>query len=645
MSKTKILKKPSKAKSIFLGFLVALFALLAAGMITAALLLNIWLRDLPELGDLTKYTETGISTIYASDKKTVLAEISYENRIEVSKDEISQYAKDALVAIEDERFYEHGAIDPIAMARAVVSTLSGTRQGASTLTQQLARNTVLLDEMDDATLERKAREAYIAFEIENRYSKDEILTLYLNVVNFSNADYGIEAAAQDYFGVSAKDLSLAQAAFLVAIPNSPATYNPRTNFDGVVARQHLVLKKMLELGFIEQEQYDEAMNEELVVSPDTIFTDKVSPDAPYFVDYVKSLLSTDTKYNLRSSKGGNKIYTTLDIDGQKAAVSAIEEVMEDMDLDASLTAIEPQTGYIVAMVGGRNYAENNFNLSTQMSRQPGSTFKPFTLIAAMQEGIDPSTTYDATSPAEITDSWTVNNAEGDGYGRMSISKATTNSVNTVYARLAHDIGAQPIIDTAHALGIKSNLTNDETITLGTSGVNTLEMASAYATIASEGVYREPIAITKIEDDAGNTVYEIDDEDTQGTQVISPAIAAKATEIMETVITSGTGRAARLDNGQVAAGKTGTSEHGRDLWFCAFTPNISCAVWTGYRDETPTKLYGGSTSVPIWKKYVEAVMGDSKPEDFDMADTDELVFPATNPDAYYDMYYEQYREAQ
>lgn len=623
-------KKHKHAKrNILLTFLAVIAALVAAALITAAVASTMWLRDIPQMDDLSQYSRSGITTIYASDGQTKLATITYENRIEVSADEISQYAKDAIVAVEDERFYEHGALDPIGIARAVVSTAKGSTQGASTITQQLARNTVLRDEMSDRTLERKVREAYVALALESKYSKDDILAAYLNIVNFSNSNYGIEAASRDYFGIPASDLSLAQAAMLVGIPNSPSQYNPRENMDAVKQRQKHVLSRMLANEMITQEEYDVALAEEIVLSDPIERNDTVSSIAPYFVDYVKTLLTDDMQYNVQDGIGGCSIYTTLDVKAQDAATTAIEDVLKTSDLDASLTAVDPENGYILAMVGGRNYEENNFNLSTQMNRQPGSTFKPFTLIAAMNQGISPLTRYDSTSPAKITDEWTVNNSEGHGSGMMTLTAATTSSVNTVYARLAHEIGAQAIVDTAHEMGIKSNLLADETITLGTSGVNTLEMASAYATIADGGVFHEPIAITKIEDDRGTAIYDVSEAQLEGDRVMSEDIAYKATEVMETVITSGTGRGAKLANGQEAAGKTGTSEHGRDLWFVGFTPQVSCAIWTGYREEKETSLYGGTTSTPIWKKFMDAYLKGTEKKSFTDPDDDKLMFTTGN----------------
>lgn len=617
-------KKRSKV-NILLTFIAVILGLIAVSLVSAAIASTLWLRDIPQMDDLSQYSRSGITTIYASDNKTKLATITYENRIEVEADEISQYAKDAIVAVEDERFYEHGALDPVGIARAVIATAQGNTQGASTITQQLARNTILRDEMSDKTLERKVREAYVAMSLESKYSKDDILAAYLNIVNFSNSNYGIEAASRDYFGIPASELSLAQAAMLVGIPNSPSQYDPRVDMDAVKQRQKHVLSRMLANGMITQEEYDEALAEEIVLSDPMVRNDTVSSIAPYFVDYVKTLLTDDMKYNVQDGVGGCSIYTSLDVKAQNAANAAVTEVLTDSDLDGSLTAVDPENGYILAMVGGRDYEENNFNLSTQMNRQPGSTFKPFTLIAAMNQGISPTTKYDSTSPAKITEEWTVNNAEGHGSGMMTITAATTSSVNTVYAHLAHEIGAQAIVDTAHEMGIKSNLTADETITLGTSGVNTLEMASAYATIADGGVFHEPVAITKIEDDRGATIYEASEDQLEGDRVMAEDIAYKATEVMETVITSGTGRGAKLANGQQAAGKTGTSEHGRDLWFVGFTPQISCAVWTGYREEQETSLYGGTTSTPIWKKFMDAYLKGTKTEDFTDPDESKLLF--------------------
>lgn len=614
---------PSPVKRIILIILTIITAFIAAGLIGCAILSNIWLQNLPDYKSLDHYAQTGTTTIYANDGETVLGRINLINRIKVESNAIDQKAKDAIVAVEDERFYEHGAIDIQSIARAVFANLTGKTQGGSTLTQQLVRNTILLDEMADRTLARKVREMYLAMKIEQENSKDDILTTYMNVVNFGDGNYSIEAASQNYFGHSANELSLGEASLLAGIPNSPNQYNPRENYEGAIARQQVVLQRMLANNFITQQDYDDAIaNPPLIIEKKS--NDQVEQIAPYFVDYIKQLLKNDPTYNIgQEGMNGYNIYTTLDVKDQQAANESVESVLKNKDLDGSLCAIDPKTGYVLAMVGGRDYETNKFNLATQMSRQAGSTFKPFTLIAAMQLGMSPKTRVGGESPAEITKEWSVKNSGNSNYGTIDLYSATASSVNTVYAKVAHEIGAQAIIDTAHALGIKSDLTNHEAITLGTEGVNTLEMASAYATIAAGGIYREPIAITKIATTEGEEVFEA--EVSEGVQVISPEIAYLATDVMRGVIEGGTASKARLANGQAAAGKTGTTDYGADLWMCGYTPQLSCAVWTGTRDNSPTPLFGGTTSTPIWKKFMDVALKDEKVVKFEEIDTKNIVW--------------------
>ena len=601
------------------GIVLAVFAVCVLGV---GLLCASWLRDLPDYSNIDLYAKSGYSTIYASDRSTVLGQITLETRVEVARNEVSDYVVTGTVDTEDERFYSHNGVDLMGIARALVNNVTGgSREGASTITQQLVRNTVLLDEMNSITIERKVREMYIALKVEQQYTKDQILMMYINVINYGDGNYGIETAAQDYFGCSAAELSLAQSAMLIAIPQSPTANNPRNDYERNLERAHLVLNRMLTHGDISQEEYDAAMAERPKLAKANKEKDKGynANLAPYFVDYVKQLLQTD-EFNISElAQGGLNIYTTLDAAAQTAANEAVANGIGDYDegFDCSLTSIDPDTGNIIAMVGGKDYSESQFNLATQMSRQAGSSFKPFALVAAMEQGVDPDTYIDSSSPAQITPTWTVSNSEGEGRGNMSLRSATTYSVNTVYARLAHGIGADCSVDAAHRLGIKSELLPYESICLGAQGVNTLEMASAYATLAAGGVYRAPTAILEVVNVKGETVYSA--QPAIGEQRISPAIAQEATKILETVIQSGTGTAASLWCGQVAAGKTGTSENGRDLWFCGFTPQLATAVWAGYREEQPTGYYGGSTCAPIWRAYTDAVLADAVYEEFPTTD--------------------------
>ena len=591
---------------------------------------NSWLADLPAYDDLPSYAESGITTVYASDSKTVLAELRLENRIAVDEDDISPYVLEGTVATEDERFYDHTGIDPEGIMRAIFVNLSsgGNSEGASTITQQLVRNTILLDEMNDISFKRKIREMYLALKVEETYSKDDILTMYLNVINYGDGCYGIETASQNYFGKSAKDLNLSQAAMLIGIPQSPTANNPRTHYKRALERRALVLRRMLANGYITQEQYDKVIDKKPKLAKKKDQQDShASSLAPYFVDYIKQLLDNSAEFSQEQvSKGGLSVYTTLDVDCQKAANQAVEDGVgdEDSDFDSSLVSIDPSTGNIVAMVGGKDYKSSQFNLATQMSRQAGSSFKTFALLAALQAGVDPDNTYiNADSPALVGKNWEVNNSEGDGSGEMSLTEATTHSVNTVYARLIHGLGAQTLVDMAKACGITSDLQAYDSLVLGAQGVNVLEMASAYSTIASGGIYHEPVAITMITDPNGNPIYTHQYD--QGTRVISQQIANKATEILETVVEYGTGTRASLESiGQQAAGKTGTSQLGRDLWFCGFTPQYATAVWAGYHQETETGRYGGSTAGPIWQEYMLDVLEDEEPIDFDTED-DEVQY--------------------
>ncbi len=636
-------KRSRHSQGHAIGFLVifgAIAGAVACFCIAIVALCASWLGDLPDYEDIDLYAQSGITTIYANDRETVLATVYLENRKEVGADEISPYVFDGTVATEDERFYSHSGIDLIGLVRATIVDLTGTgSEGASTISQQLVRNTVLLDEMSDRSVKRKIREMYIAAQVEKDYSKDDILLMYLNIINYGDNCYGIETAAEDYFDTDAADLTLAQAALLVGIPQSPTANNPRTNYDNAIERQHLVLSRMLSNGYITESEYEEALAEPIVLAKKKDRDDGTSNLAPYFVDYVKQILSSDQFSASEVSKGGLSVYTTLDVSDQKAAKKAIKENLQYSELDCSLTSIDPDTGYIVAMVGGRNYDEDEFNLATQMARQAGSSFKTFTLLAAIDMGINPDSTYiNSDSPAYITDKWTVNNSEGGGYGNISLTSATTSSVNTVYARLAHTIGAEPIIDMARNCGITSDLDAYESITLGTSGVCTLEMASAYATIAAGGIYHTPTAVTEIVDSRGETTFYYEPDD--GERVIKAAVAQKATEILETVVTSGTGTAAQLYNGQVAAGKTGTSEGGRDLWFCGITPQLSTAIWAGYRAERETGTYGGTVCAPIWHDYMTTVLEGQETREFPTTDKEvEYTYDWTFTDGGYSSEYD------
>jgi 1A family penicillin-binding protein len=610
--------KTHGALFVVLSILLGLVVVCGAGVVGMIKLCDSWLTDLPDYTDASAYVVAVPSKVYSADG-VLLAEFASENRDPTTIDQVSSYVLEGTVDTEDIRFYSHNGIDIQGIGRAVIAQLEGNSEGASTITQQLVRNTLLLDEMTDLTLKRKVREAYLALQVEKIYSKDDILTMYLNTINYGDGAYGIEAAAEHYFSKSAADLTLAEAATLIGIPQSPTSLNPVYYPNATKARRNVVLARMLSAGDITQEEYDEAVAEPLTLNLSTTTSNGVY-FAPYFVAYVKTLLEenfTDTQI----LEGGLTVYTTLDTSDQTAAEQACTDGLEDQKsgLEYSLTSIDPSNGHIVAMVGGQDYSTSQFNLATQMSRQAGSSFKTFTLIAALQAGVSPNTYINANSPAVIG-TWTVNNMEGEASGDVTLKYATWTSINTVYARLIDAIGASSVVSTAHAMGITSDLVSYDSITLGTSGVNTLEMASAYATIAAGGVYRAPVAITSVVDSSGTVLYQ---NQTTDVQAITPEVAYAATQVLEGVITEGTSTSAKLSSGQIAAGKSGTSEENRDNWFVGYTPQLSTAVWLGYSTETTIYYdgvygYGGTTCGPVWKQYMTAALANDAIEPFTTA---------------------------
>lgn len=597
-----------------LFILCALFALVVVGGIAVYTAAESWLEDLPDYADSSAYNYSQKTRVYASDGTTLLAEFYVENREPVSSlDDISEFVRNGTVATEDVRFYEHSGVDLLGIGRALANNLfGGSTEGASTLTQQFVRNTVLADEASEQTIKRKVREAYIALKLEEMYSKDDILLMYLNTVNYGSGAYGIEAAAKKYFSVSASDLTLAQAALLVGIPQSPTYNNPINYPDNALSRRNTVLNRMLTNGYITQEQYDEAVNEPLGLNVSEDESDDGIYAYPYFTSYVRQTLLEDYS-EAEVFKGGLTVYTTLDVTAQEAAEAACAEKEEavDDDLEVALVAVDPDTGFIKALVGGKDYNENEYNLATQSTRQPGSAFKTFTLAAAIENGIDPSTYVNCSSPITL-DNWTVENYDGASYGTRSIESAFAISANTGFARLCVMLGPDKVAEMATRLGIETDLETVPSITLGSQGVTVREMAGAYATIASGGIKRDAVAIEKIVDSDGDIIFQAD---TTGTRVISEEVAHATEKVMEGVVTNGTGTAAALSSGQTVAGKTGTSQNWRDSWFCGITPQYSVAIWLGAREERQMSSSYSATSV--FSSFLNQLISKSDTEKFVM----------------------------
>ena len=622
-------QRQSRTHALAWALLLALFAVgLGAWAGTAGMLRLIdgWTQDVPEL-ETDAFSFAQESVMYAADGTTLLARFQLEKRDPVTIDQISDYVLHGTVDTEDVRFYEHNGADLVGIARAVVNNLAGgSLEGASTITQQLVRNTILSQEANDITLERKAREIELAVELEKSYSKDEILVMYLNTINYGDGCYGIEAAAQNYFQVSAADLTLAQAATLVGIPQSPEYLNPKTNPDQCLARRNLVLDRMLQAGHISQEEHDAAAAEPLGLNP--------APDAPadgiyaypHFTSYVRDeLLREDNPYGCSYAdlfEGGLTIYTTLDPTLQNQAEAARDAQLARMssDLDAALVAVDPSNGHVLAMVGGKDYSSSQagqVNLATGSGgsgRQAGSAFKTFTLTAAIEAGIDPSTLIDCTSPMTIgADNTRIENFGNIDYGIRSIRRATAVSSNTGYIRLIQEVGAQNVADLAHEMGIASDLSAVPTLTLGTSSVTPLEMASAYATLASGGVRHDAVVVTRIVNSAGETVYEAPDS---STRVLEEDVAGAVTDVLRTVFetSEGTAYGAGPSNGQPVAGKTGTSDNFVDHWLVGYSPTLSCATWIGNPAgsiETPASLDCNA----LWQDFMSRALAGTAVQQF------------------------------
>ena len=622
-------QRQSRTHALAWALLLALFAVgLGAWAGTAGMLrlIDSWTQDVPEL-ETDAFSFAQESVMYAADGTTLLARFQLEKRDPVTIDQISDYVLHGTVDTEDVRFYEHNGADLVGIARAVVNNLAGgSLEGASTITQQLVRNTILSQEANDITLERKAREIELAVELEKSYSKDEILVMYLNTINYGDGCYGIEAAAQNYFQVSAADLTLAQAATLVGIPQSPEYLNPKTNPDQCLARRNLVLDRMLQAGHISQEEHDAAAAEPLGLNP--------APDAPadgiyaypHFTSYVRDeLLREDNPYGCSYAdlfEGGLTIYTTLDPTLQNEAEAARDAQLARMssDLDAALVAVDPSNGHVLAMVGGKDYSSTQagqVNLATGSGgsgRQAGSSFKTFTLTAAIKAGIDPSTLIDCTSPMTIgADNTRIENFGNIDYGIRSIRRATAVSSNTGYIRLIQEVGAQNVADLAHEMGITSDLSAVPTLTLGTSSVTPLEMASAYATLASGGVRHDAVVVTRIVNSAGETVYEAPDS---STRVLEEDVAGAVTDVLRTVFetSEGTAYGAGPSNGQPVAGKTGTSDNFVDHWLVGYSPTLSCATWIGNPAgsiETPASLDCNA----LWQDFMSRALAGTAVQQF------------------------------
>lgn len=593
-------------------------------------------QDLPDLEARAQYDAAENSVVYASDGTPLTTLTGNEQRILVESDEIAPSVKQAVVAIEDERFYEHRGIDYLGIARALQQDiLSGsTVQGASTITQQFVKNA--LEAQGDRTVLQKLREAAIAYQIERRWSKDKILTNYLNNIYFGNGAYGIETAARVYFGSAhpgcgdpdnrcAAVLTPVESAMLAALISSPTAYDPITNPVDAQAQRNVVLEKMRDQGVLEVSDEDfQAMLDTPVPTKKDIQPPTQDSKAPYFTDWLRQQVVD--KYGPGQAFGGGlKIRSTLDYGLQQAAEQAVSDNLAGLGPTAAVVAIDNGSGEVLAMVGGQDFDSSPFNLATNGQRQPGSSFKPFTLVTALREGHSPDETFESAPQAlpfkatirkngkekQVTDYFRVNNYDDNYMGTASIATATTYSDNSVYAQLGLEVGINDVVKTAHEMGITSRLDDNPAIILGglKHGVTPLEMAYAYNTLAnggarisgteaSQGNGKGPVAIEKVTDQDDKLVPDnlggSGENEKTSEQVIDPSVAQTATDILHTVVTSGTGERAQAGDDYIW-GKTGTTDNNADAWFVGANEDITVAIWVGYPDgATPmeTEFAGG-----------------------------------------------------
>jgi penicillin-binding protein 1A len=580
------------------------------------------------LGSLKPIRIGQTSFLYAADGSLLGSIPAQRHRQPVPLRSVSHWMRKATVAVEDRRFFTHGGVDYEGIARAFWrdATAGKVVQGGSTLTQQLVRN--LYIGHGGRTLGRKIREACLAIKLARKWPKTRILESWLNNVYFGSSAYGVEAASQIYFSKHASQLSLKEAALVAGLPQAPSLYDPLLDPKAAIERRDVVLKAMLDTGYINDYQYRTVVRDrDPHLHPGSLYS---TIRESYFFNYVlDQLVAVYGASTVR--EGGLDVYTTIDPRLQRIAERAIQDTLDQRNDPASaLVAVDPRNGAIRAMnavIPGRK--GNQFNLAVQARRQPGSTFKTFVLTTAVADGINPATSYYVSAPFEYQPNpripaWNVSTYDHSYAGWISIEHATLRSDNTVYAQLTIDVGPSNVAGMAHRLGIQSPLPPVPSIGLGTVGVSPLEMASAYATLSAGGIYSRPMAITRVILPGGKA------DKTSGwgraarKRVLSEGVAYVVTKILEENVLYGTGTAAYF--GRPAAGKTGTTDDHADAWFVGYTPTLDAAVWVGYPNgEVPmTNVHGiavagGTFPAEIWRKFMQPALGSLSARDWQQPD--------------------------
>ncbi|RMH73613.1 MAG: PBP1A family penicillin-binding protein [Gemmatimonadetes bacterium] len=600
-------------------------------------------EDLPSVAKLENYEPPTITKIYDINNE-VLYEFYEERRIPVSLDSIPDNLIKAVIATEDRRFYDHWGVDFTGITRAIWHNIlrwtiqdNRSMEGASTITQQLARNLFLTHERRWI---RKIREALLSLQIEQRYSKDQILEFYFNQIYYGHGAYGVEAASRLFFNKPAREMTVPEAALIAGIPQRPALYSPYDHPDHALRRRNLVLNAMREVGYISPQEYQQYIADSLVVHPLDVRKNK----APYFVEYVRKQL--ERKYGSDNLyQAGYQVYTTLDANMQIAAEKAVEDQLQKIEkerrykvrrvtqpeggetknlrtdyIQGALLAIDPRDGYIKVMVGGRDFYESRFNRTVQAQRQPGSAFKPFVYTAAIDNGMTPADII-LDTPVVMENQggerWAPANYDNKFLGPVTIRTGFQQSRNIVAIKLLRKMGVYTVIDYAKRFGIQSEIPPYFSIALGTSEVNMMELVAAYTTFPNLGVRVEPISIIRIEDRYGNI---IETNETYQEEVISPQTAYMMVSLMQSVVDDGTARGIRYRGyDRPVGGKTGTTNDFTDGWFVGYIPQLVCGVWVGFdtKKSLGRNMSGGKVAVPIWTDFMKSATDSMEVLDFTM----------------------------
>lgn len=592
---------------------VKMFVLTSSAFVLAGFVaFNLYLSSLPPIENLEDLKPNLVTKFYSEDGEIIKTFTAYTyDKVELK--DVPDELKEALIATEDKNFYHHHGYDLLGIARSSVQNVIArhTVQGASTLTQQLARILFLSNER---TITRKVKEIEVAARIEKTISKDQILEMYLNNVYLGAGAYGVSAASQIYFNKKLNQLTLPELALLAGLPQAPSVYNPYNNKELAKQRRNQVLKRMLTMKYITEDEYNKAINAEIHLSsvPQLYTTNK----APYFSDYVMKEMEKLGFDETDIIHGGYKVITTLD---SKAQIAANESILKNMraygltrqSQQAAVFSFNPIDGRILVFAGGKNYGESQYDRVTQAVRPPGSAFKAFVYAAAMEKGITPNDIVD-DSPITIA-KWSPHNAGHKYRGKIPIYKALMISSNVCAARVIQEVGIRSVIQVAKVLGITTPLEYDYTISLGSNGVKMFEFVRAYGAFANGGYVVQPYAIERIEDSRGRVLYRA--SKTKSSHQLSLKTAAEMTAMLKTVILTGTGTSANI--GKPAAGKTGTTDDSRDAYFVGYTPDVVTGVWVG--DDNNKKipgLYGGTIPARIWKDIMTVATRDYGDRDFD-----------------------------